>query len=91
MIIRWEISSEDPPNTIYFVNDSKIGTNDIGFDKILKIIRLNKKIKVVIKISHISSLGGHSLINTLPFKDRFDELKNALGTNKLIYEFFKEC
>jgi len=85
--IRWDTASGNPPTSMYFVNDCPVGENNIGFDKILDIIRTNNEIKVILKIGQISSLGGDSLRNSFPFKKRFQELKEALGTNKLIYEF----
>ena len=87
IIIKWKTTSGSPNDTIYYINDSQIGVGNEGFDKILEIIRVNENIKVVLKIAHITSLGGDSLIDILPFKDRFNELKEVLGTNKLIYEF----
>lgn len=87
IIIKWETTFESPTNPTYYINDSQIGVGNEGFDKILEIIKANKSIKVVLQIEHISSLGGDSLLDILPFKDRFNELEKMLGTNKLIYEF----
>ena len=88
MTISWEMNPGDPPHTIYIVNGLSVGEDNPGFDKILDMIRSSEKIEVILKINQISSLGGDSLINTFPFKDRFTELRKALGKNKLVYEFF---
>lgn len=87
IVIKWETTFGSPTNPTYYINDSQIGVGNEGFNKILEIIKANKGIKVVLQIEHISSLGGDSLLDILPFKDRFNELEKMLGTNKLIYEF----
>ena len=86
--ITWKISTGTPSHIIYYVDGTPVGEDNAGFDNVLSEIRVHKKIKVILKISTISSLGGDDLINTFPFKARFDDLKKALGGNKLVYEFF---
>lgn len=87
MTIRWELVPEDIHRVMYFIDDSPVGENDEGFNKILETIRMYSNIKVTLKIQSISSLGGHSLKESLPFRERFDELRKILGENKLVYDF----
>jgi len=72
---------------MYFIDDSQVGEGDEGFDKILQAIRTHKNARVTLKIQYNSSFGGNSLKDSLPFARRFDELTEALGRRKLIYEF----
>ncbi|MGI0484855.1 hypothetical protein ACN4EK_05405 [Pantanalinema rosaneae CENA516] len=87
MIISWEYNREEPPHILYYVDDFFTGEDNAGFDKILEMVRLSKDTQATLKINYINSLGGDSLINSFPFRDRFDELRDALGQKKLIYEF----
>lgn len=86
--LTWKITAGTPSHIIYYVDGAPVGEDNAGFDNVLSAIRVHKKVKVILKISTISSLGGDDLTNTFPFKERFDELKKALGANKLVYEFF---
>jgi len=86
--IRWETTQGNLSHNVYFVNDSPVGEDQIGFDKILDLIKINKEADVILQIRQISSLGGNNIVDTLPFKDRFAELKKALGSRSLTYEFF---
>jgi hypothetical protein len=85
--VRWETAPGDVRHVMYFIDDSPVGEDDNGFNKILETIRKHKKIQVTLKIQSIPSLGGSPLIDSFPFKKRFNELKETLGENKLIYEF----
>jgi hypothetical protein len=86
--IRWEITLGDPPCVTYYVDESPVGEDDNGFDRILNMIRSHKNTQVTLKIQYIYSLGGGNLIDSLPFRKRFNELREALGENKIIYDFF---
>lgn len=77
----------DANRTLYSIDGSPVGEDNIGFDEILKTVRSNRKIQVTLQIRGTSSLGGESLIDSLPFSDRFNELTEALGENNLIFEF----
>jgi hypothetical protein len=88
LTLRWKLIPGDPPHTMYYIDDSPVGEDDNGFDRILDVIRSHKNIRVILKIQSISSLGGSSLKDSLPFRERFNELREALGENQLIYEFF---
>jgi len=83
--ISWEPVAAN--HTIYSIDGSAVGEDNIGFDKILETVRSNRGIQVTLKIRGMSSLGGESLIDSFPFSDRFDELTEALGENKLNFEF----
>ena len=87
-MIRWDFTGGDPPRVMYYVDDSPVGEDNSGFDRILDLIRSRKNIQVTLKIDRTSSLGGGSLVDSLPFRERFNELREELGENKLIYEFF---
>ncbi len=87
LTIRWEPVPQDPLRTIYYVDDVPVGEDDSGFDKVLDAIRTHKNVGVTLKIGNAGSLGGSSLQNSFPFKKRFNELTEALGENKLTYEF----
>ena len=86
MTIKWEHPGGDPAHVMYYVDDSPVGVDNEGFDRILDAIRLNNNVQVTLRIRNVS-VGGESLIDTLPFRERFNELREALGHSKLIYEF----
>ncbi|MGA9365508.1 MAG: hypothetical protein WBW16_14185 [Bacteroidota bacterium] len=86
MTVRWEHAPGDIHHVMYFIDNSPVGEDDEGFDKILDTIRTYKNIQVTLIIQHTPS-GGNTLEDSLPFRERFDELIEALGKNKLIYEF----
>jgi hypothetical protein len=86
--ISWEVVPTDVHDVMYFIDGSLVGEDDVGFDKILDTIRTHKNIRATLKIRSVSSLGGETLIDSFPFRKRFDELREALGENELIYEFF---
>lgn len=75
------------PHIMYFIDDAPVGQDDAGFDKILDAVRTRKNTRVIIKIYDNPSLGGNALKDLLPFRTRFDDLRKALGENKLVYEF----
>jgi hypothetical protein len=86
--ITWEISGDNKLEAVYFVNGSRAGEGDRGFENVLETIRANKESDVIIKFSTIHSFGGERLMNTLPFKNRAADLEKALSGRKVIYEFF---
>ncbi|MDX6576014.1 MAG: hypothetical protein QOE96_1967 [Blastocatellia bacterium] len=85
--VTWKSPPADARRTLYYVDDCAVGEGDAGFEKILDAVRSHKNIQLSLKIPGISSLGGGSLIDSLPFNERFEELMEALGENKLIFEF----
>jgi hypothetical protein len=88
LTIRWEKSAGEAARTTYFVNDTAVGEDDGGFDKVLETIRSQKDAKVILKIVSISSLGGESLVGSLPFRKRFEEFRSSVGTKGYVYELF---
>ena len=88
LTIRWESAPDDPARTIYFVNGAPAGEGDSGFDRVLEIVRSHPEAKIILKIVRISGFGGESLDSTLPFRERFGELKAAMGEKGFVYEFF---
>ena len=87
MTIRWEVVPGNPAQVMYYVDDSPVGRDNEGFDQILDAIRSNKNMSATLRIRSVSE-GGKSLIASLPFRERFTELKEALGENKLTYDFY---
>lgn len=87
LTIRWEPVPHHPQRIIYYVDDAPVGEDDAGFDKVLDAIRTHEHSGVTLKIGNSGSLGGASLKDSFPFRERFNELREALGENKLIYEF----
>jgi hypothetical protein len=85
--VRWERTRGDPPSVAYYLDGEPVGEGDAGFDKILDVIRSHDEIQVNLKIGEAISLGGGSLGDTFPFRERLDELREALGENRLVYEF----
>ncbi len=88
MTISWEIQSLNPLIVIYFVDSVSVGEKDGGFDKVLERVKTSKSRNVTLKIKGAISLGGSSLEDNFPFKERFHEFKAALGTKALLYEIF---
>jgi hypothetical protein len=88
LTIRWEGCAGEPARTTYLVNDTAVGEDDSGFDRVLEIIRSQQDAKVILKIVSISSFGGKSLIDTLPFSNRFEEFRSSVGAKGYVYEFF---
>lgn len=86
--ISWKITSDSPPDTIYYLNDIEVGLNDIGFDKILEHLSISKTSKVIIKMTGEFPLDSGSLERSLPFYNRIDEFNNALNKKDLVYKFF---
>jgi hypothetical protein len=86
--LRWELRPGNPPHVMYYVDNSPLGEDDSGFDKILDMIRSRKNIQLALRMQYISPLGGGDLIDSLPFRNRFNELIEELGENKITYEFF---
>jgi hypothetical protein len=85
--ISWEFVAGDTHRVMYFLDDAPIGEDNEGFNRILDTLRTHINIRVILKIQSVSSLGGNSLIGSLPFRDRFNELREVVGENKLVYEF----
>lgn len=88
LTISWEPSPEDPSRVAYFLDGSPAGEGDRGFDRVLDAVRSQKNIEVILKVRGVTSLGGADLDESLPFGARLEELREALGENKLGYEFF---
>jgi hypothetical protein len=86
MTIRWELAPGDIHRVMYFIDDSPVGEGDEGFDKILDRIRLHKNIQVTLKVQDLALAGG-SLIDSFPFRERFNELSEELRDNSVRYEF----
>lgn len=74
--ISWS-NSEVGNDVIYYVNEAEVGQGDAGFNIILSAVKENPELKVVITMTKVTSLGGDSLRNTLPFSARYDELVRA--------------
>lgn len=87
MTIRWEHPRGDLAHVTYYIDDSPVGEDNLGFDQILDAIRSNKNMSATLRIRSVSE-GGESLIASLPFRERFTELTEALGENRLIYDFY---
>jgi hypothetical protein len=87
LTIRWESVPQDPQRIVYYVDDFAVGEDDNGFDKVLEAVRTYKNRGVTLKIGNAGSLGGGSLIDGLPFRERFNELAEAAGEDNLIYDF----
>jgi len=85
--IRWEVVPGNPAQVMYYVDDSPVGRDNEGFEQVLDAIRSNKNVQVSLRIRNVS-VGGESLIASLPFRERFTELREALGENKLTYDFY---
>jgi hypothetical protein len=83
--ISWELESSDPTRAAYFVNGSRVGSGDAGFDSILELIRLNNTAKVTLTISRLP-LGGEDLKGSTPFAGRFAELEEALGARTMLFK-----
>lgn len=86
--ISWELTPEAPARPAYCVNGSPVGAGDEGFGRILGLVRSHVDARVVLHVRQLTSLGGGSLEESLPFGDRLDELRKELGGRKLVYEFF---
>jgi hypothetical protein len=86
--IRWDIIPGARSRTVYYVDDVAVGEDDGGFDRVLDMVRSHGPGQVTLKIREISSLGGDSLTNALPFRAKADELTAAAGENRIVYEFY---
>ena len=87
LTIRWDTSPGDPPRVTYYVDDIPVGSDDVGFDRILDLVRADDDIRVILNIRSSPSLGGGALNDALPFRDRIDELRDAVGDHALSYDF----
>jgi hypothetical protein len=85
--ISWKINEADTSVVSYFINGKKIGENDNGFKKLLRVINDKKTAAIIIKTDAMYGLGGETTEDHFPFKERMGELQEALGGRKLIYEF----
>ena len=88
LTISWERVAGDAARTTYYVNGSPVGEDDAGFDQVLESVRSHKDTRVVLKILQVSSFGGESLMDTLPFSKRFEEFRSSVGKKGYQYEFF---
>ncbi len=86
--ISWKFIDKDVERIKYFVNGIDVGINNAGFESILEKLKMESTKKVLIKITEITSLGSSSLESSLPFYNRIDEFKEALGNKDLSYDFF---
>lgn len=87
MRVRWNADPALPGHVAYFLDGADIGNDDTGFDNLLSAVRSRPGTHVVLVINQPGSLGGRSLIDSLPFKQRFAELTALLGPNDLTFEF----
>jgi hypothetical protein len=87
LTVRWDYLPGDPPKVAYYIDDAAVGEDDSGFDRILQMIRSQKDVQVTLSIRQLNALGGQSLRDSLPFGKRFDELSEAAGDNKIVYDF----
>ncbi|HEY5602066.1 MAG TPA: hypothetical protein VIM41_03075 [Gammaproteobacteria bacterium] len=87
LTISWETTGAGSVPVMYYVDGVAAGLDNSGFDVVLDQIRARRNVQVVLQIRHMPSLGGDSLINCLPFKDRFEEFRESLGGNQFIYQF----
>jgi hypothetical protein len=87
LTVTWEAAPGDPHRVTYFVDEFPVGEDDVGFDRILDLIRADDNTDVILRILASPSLGGGPLIESFPFRRRLGELHEALGDNALTYEF----
>lgn len=87
MTLRWEHAAEDPGSAMYYVDDVAVGRGDAGFDRVLELVAASDE-RLTIDVGELFLDGGGSLHDSLPFKDRVDELRQRLGRRELDYEFF---
>lgn len=87
MRLSWNADAALPGHVTYVLDGTDIGDDDTGFDKLLSAIRSRPGTRVVVMVDQPGSLGGRSLIDSLPFKDRFTELTALLGPNSVTFEF----
>jgi hypothetical protein len=83
--VRWESAPRDPSSVRYYVDDSPVGDDDRGFDRVLELTR-SRDADVTLRIRQ-GTLGGGDLTDSFPFKHRMKELQDGLGKRKLIFEF----
>jgi hypothetical protein len=83
--VRWEPAPGDPSSVRYYVDDSPVGDDDQGFDRVLELTRSHDG-DVTLRI-HQGTLGGADLTDSFPFKHRMKELQEGLGERRLIFEF----
>ena len=87
MKVSWSADPAFPGHVTYYMDTVSVGIDDVGFEALLSEIRSRPGIRVVLVVNQPGSLGGQSLIDSLPFKDRFAELTSLLGPNDLSFEF----
>jgi hypothetical protein len=87
LTIRWDTTPGDPPRVTYYVDDTPVGEDDVGFDRILDLVRAEDDTRVTLHIRSSPSLGGGPLADALPFRDRLDELQAAVGEHAVAYDF----
>jgi hypothetical protein len=87
LTIRWDEELGDPPTITYYVDGSPVGQGDVAFDEVLEAVRASAGATVKLSIRSSVSLGGGSLVDSLPFGARIDELRAAAGEGRIIYEF----
>ncbi len=84
MTIHWEYSRDDRTSVRYFVDDSAVGRDDPGFDRVLELVSASEE-PVTLRVRELS-LGGADLDDELPFAPRVAELRQRLGGRALLYE-----
>lgn len=64
-----------------------MGYDNAAIDKILLIIRNNPSAPVIIKLTHLTGLGGKGLIESLPLSGRYEELVAATDSKHIDIQF----
>jgi hypothetical protein len=84
--IRWQPSAVPGEQVVYLVDDGPVGADDAGFDRVLDALRARPGAKVVVVLDQPGSLGGESLIGSLPFARRFKEFEALVGSGRVSFE-----
>jgi len=87
MTVAWEHVPGPPACTAYFADDLPVGEQDAGFDAILESIRVRQIDTVILKSCGMVSTGNLSMVETLPFAARFEELERARDGLRIVFDF----
>jgi hypothetical protein len=87
MTIRWDEVVGDPRRIAYFVDGAPVGDDDLGFNRILELLRADRQVAVTLRVKDSAEFAGGTLTDALPFGARIDELRSTLGERTVVYEF----
>ena len=87
LVISWKPSVEVSDRVAYYVDGIAVGEGEVGFDHVLDRVRSVPDARATLSI-RTGALGGGSILSSLPFRARLDELREAMGgDDRIVYDF----